>query len=263
MRFTWPEELDMVRSAVSRFAKDLLSVSHNDTKPFDAEVLRELGLLDMVWEDDPKMAALVLFELAKADAVASLAVLRALNHAATGSDGLGFVSKDRVVSFFAPATLAYSADGAHGASGFEPVSLYGLKSAAAYMGNQGAKSDATVSWIHTALALIVAGLATDALKVGYGYANERVQFGKRIADFQGTQFKLAEMSSRTDAATLLAFRSLDAPEFAQASRALALDAALYVTDEALQMHGGYGYTREYRIERLYRDVRALAPLLGA
>lgn len=262
MRFTWPEELDMVRSAVSRFAKDSLSASHNDTKPFDTEMLRELGLLDMVWEDDPKMAALVLFELAKADAVASLAALRAMNQAATGSDGLAFVSKGRVVSFFAPATLAYSAQKACVVSEFEPASLCGLKSAAAYMGNLGAKTDGSVAWMHSALAIILAGMATDALRVGYGYANERVQFGKRIADFQGTQFKLAEMSSRTDAATLLAFRSLDAPEFAEASRSLALDAAVYVTDEALQMHGGYGYTREYRIERLYRDVRTLAPLMS-
>jgi alkylation response protein AidB-like acyl-CoA dehydrogenase len=102
------------------------------------------------------------------------------------------------------------------------------------------------------------------------YMLERRQFGQRLADFQALQFKLADMATELDAARLMLWRaasSLDAgaPEAtmqcAMAKR-LATDAGFHVANEALQLHGGYGYLRDFPIERYLRDVRVHQILEG-
>src|SRR5438045_9715062 len=96
-----------------------------------------------------------------------------------------------------------------------------------------------------------------------GYMLERRQFGQRLADFQALQFKLADMATNLDAARLMLWRaasSLDAGlseatmQCAMARR-LATDAGFHVANEALQLHGGYGYLKDFPIERYLRDVR--------
>ena len=122
-----------------------------------------------------------------------------------------------------------------------------------------------------ALAGVALGLGRAALDDAARYAAERKQFGQAIAEFQAVSFKLADCATELDAARLLAHASAQAPSAdadedpelgAQLSLVLALKAAARATDEALQIHGGYGYTRDFPVERYWRDARALGALAG-
>ena len=106
------------------------------------------------------------------------------------------------------------------------------------------------------------GLGEAALALGTGYAQTRRAFGSALTDFQNTQFVLADARIDLDAAWLLALRAarlLDAGDRAAAETSMAKlfasEAAGRVADRMLQLHGGYGYHRDYAIERIYRDVR--------
>lgn len=108
------------------------------------------------------------------------------------------------------------------------------------------------------------GLAQGALDAAVEYAQERSQFGKRLAQHQGIQFMLAEMQTRLDAARALTYeaaRRKDSGEAhsRQASEAklFASEVALYCASQGLQIHGGNGYTDEYVIERYFRDAKVL------
>jgi alkylation response protein AidB-like acyl-CoA dehydrogenase len=108
------------------------------------------------------------------------------------------------------------------------------------------------------------GLGQRALELALRYSQERRTFGKPIAQHQAIQFKLAEMGTKVEAARLLtikAARMKDAGERsdleAGMAKLFASEAAKEVVEESLRIHGGYGYSKEYEIERLYRD----APLL--
>ena len=112
------------------------------------------------------------------------------------------------------------------------------------------------------IAALSIGLAEAAFGYGLAYAQERRAFGKAVTDFQNTQFVLADCRTELDAAWLLslrAARSLDAGEKAAAESSMAklfaTEASSRVIDKMLQLHGGYGYSRDYPIERLYRDAR--------
>ncbi|HWQ10052.1 MAG TPA: acyl-CoA dehydrogenase family protein, partial [Holophaga sp.] len=91
---------------------------------------------------------------------------------------------------------------------------------------------------------------------------ERKQFGKPIASFQNTQFQLADMQARTDAARLLVYRAACTKDAKQPfstdaamAKLFASETAMDVTTRAVQLHGGYGYTREYPVERMMRDAK--------
>jgi alkylation response protein AidB-like acyl-CoA dehydrogenase len=108
------------------------------------------------------------------------------------------------------------------------------------------------------------GLAQRALELGLRYSQERKAFGKPIAQHQAIQFKLADMATQVEAARLLtvkAARLKDAGERsdmeAGMAKLFASEAARFCAEECLRIHGGYGYSKEYEIERIYRD----APLL--
>jgi alkylation response protein AidB-like acyl-CoA dehydrogenase len=114
------------------------------------------------------------------------------------------------------------------------------------------------------------GGARAALDASLDYVRERRAFGKPIADFQATQFKLADMATELEAARLMVHRaacSLDAKapeatEHAAMAKRFATDIGYRVVDEALQLHGGYGYLKDYPIERLLRDLRVHRILEG-
>jgi alkylation response protein AidB-like acyl-CoA dehydrogenase len=114
------------------------------------------------------------------------------------------------------------------------------------------------------------GGATDALERAMGYAKERQAFGKPIGDFQATQFKLADMATELEAARALLYeaaRRLDAkdPEatkFCAMAKRFVTDAGFRVANDALQIHGGYGYLKDYEVERIVRDVRVNQILEG-
>ncbi len=112
------------------------------------------------------------------------------------------------------------------------------------------------------IAAMALGLGRGALEMAVGYAKDRQAFGKPIAEFQAIQFKLADARTSLDAAELLIQRACflrDAGRsfVAEASMAklFASEAATAVCNEALQIHGGYGYTREFDVERHLRDVK--------
>lgn len=121
----------------------------------------------------------------------------------------------------------------------------------------GADGDEPAVWHDLGLAALALGSARAAMDAAVAYAKERKQFGRPIADFQAIQWKIADGVMAIDAAALLVHKaaiSLDAADAAQA-RAVAVRAGLSATDHALQIHGGYGYTREYPVERHLRSVR--------
>ncbi len=106
------------------------------------------------------------------------------------------------------------------------------------------------------------GIARAALERSVEYAKDRKQFGKPIADFQAIQWKLADMKTELDAAHLLSMRAATMKEKgvpfsreASMSKLFATEAAVRICNEAVQIHGGYGYIREFPVERHLRDVR--------
>jgi len=108
------------------------------------------------------------------------------------------------------------------------------------------------------------GIAQRALELGLRYSQERKTFGKPIAEHQAIQFKLADMATQVDAARLLTLRAARLKDAGQRSdleagmaKLFASEAGRFCVEECLRIHGGYGYSKEYEIERLYRD----APLL--
>ena len=111
------------------------------------------------------------------------------------------------------------------------------------------------------------GLAAGALETTINYVKERKQFGKAIGNFQNTQFQLADMATKVEAARLLVYKAARkkdeyvkdnkvsySVEAAQA-KLCAAEVAMEVTTKAVQLHGGYGYIKEYDVERMMRDAK--------
>ena len=114
------------------------------------------------------------------------------------------------------------------------------------------------------------GGAQRCLDEAIAYTKERRQFGKPIADFQNTQFTIADMATELEAARTLLYLAAakvtdDAPDktrFAAMAKRLATDTGSAVVDRALQLHGGYGYLQDYPVERFWRDLRVHRILEG-
>ncbi|MGI6684939.1 MAG: acyl-CoA dehydrogenase family protein [Bacillota bacterium] len=109
------------------------------------------------------------------------------------------------------------------------------------------------------------GIAQGAIDEAVKYAKERKQFGKPLAKFQAIQFMLAEMETKLNAAKLLVYHAakmLDQGKHCTKEAAMAKyfasESAIDIVSKALQIHGGYGYIKDYPIERMYRDVRVLS-----
>ena len=112
------------------------------------------------------------------------------------------------------------------------------------------------------LAAQALGLAEGALECTVNYVKERKQFGRAIGAFQNTQFQLADMATKVECAQLLVYKAAMAKATqkvysVEAARAklYAAEVAMEVTTKAVQLHGGYGYTREYDVERMMRDAK--------
>jgi alkylation response protein AidB-like acyl-CoA dehydrogenase len=106
------------------------------------------------------------------------------------------------------------------------------------------------------------GIASGAYELALAYSKERKTFGKPISQHQAIQFKLADMATQIEAARLLVFKAAwlkdEGKDYAQASamaKLYASEVAMSVTIEAVQVHGGYGYVKEYHVERLMRDAK--------
>ena len=112
------------------------------------------------------------------------------------------------------------------------------------------------------IAAMAVGIAQGALEASIGYAKERVQFGKPIAEHEAIQFMLADMAVRIDASRVLVHRAAWSKDQGNAFKREAAMAKLYasemssfVTNRAIQIHGGYGYIRDYPVERMLRDAK--------
>ena len=106
------------------------------------------------------------------------------------------------------------------------------------------------------------GLAEGALENTIAYVKERKQFGRAIGAFQNTQFQIADMATKVEAAQLLVYKAAMAKATqkvysveAAKAKLYAAEVAMEVTTKAVQLHGGYGYTREYDVERMMRDAK--------
>ena len=106
------------------------------------------------------------------------------------------------------------------------------------------------------------GIAEGALDKTVAYVKERKQFGRSIAQFQNTQFQLADMATKIKAAQLLVYRAAEAKKNqkrysveAAMAKLYAAETAMEVTTKCVQLHGGYGYMREYDVERMMRDAK--------
>ncbi len=107
------------------------------------------------------------------------------------------------------------------------------------------------------------GIAQGALDFALDYVKERKQFGKRIADFQGIQFMLADMAMTLEAARHMVYvaaakserNDADLSFFSAAAKCYASDVAMQVTTDAVQLLGGYGFTEDFPVERMMRDAK--------
>ena len=112
------------------------------------------------------------------------------------------------------------------------------------------------------IAIQAVGIARRALEHSIRYCSERRQFEQPLAAFQAVQFKLADMAARTEAARALAHRAAvrkdageDASAFASMAKLFASETAMWVTTQAIQLFGGYGYMRDFPVEKLFRDAK--------
>ncbi len=127
---------------------------------------------------------------------------------------------------------------------------------------------ATLDHTRVTIAAQAVGIASGALDYAIGYVKERKQFGKPIADFQGVQFMIADMAMKLEAARQLTYtaaakseramegsRDSDLTFVSAAAKCFASDAAMEITTDAVQLLGGYGYVRDYPVERMMRDAK--------
>nr|WP_323740590.1 acyl-CoA dehydrogenase family protein [Mumia zhuanghuii] len=121
----------------------------------------------------------------------------------------------------------------------------------------------TLDHTRVTIAAQAVGVAQGALDYALGYVKERQQFGKAIAEFQGLQFMIADMGMKVEAARQLTYAAAGRSErgdkdltfFGAAAKAFASDTAMQVTTDAVQLLGGYGFTRDYPVERMMRDAK--------
>jgi alkylation response protein AidB-like acyl-CoA dehydrogenase len=120
----------------------------------------------------------------------------------------------------------------------------------------------TLSGGRIGIAAQALGIAAGALELATKYAQERKSFGKAIAEHQAIAFKLADMATRIEAARLLVYKSawlkdqgLPFDKESAMAKLYASETAMWVTTQAVQIHGGYGYVKEYHVERLMRDAK--------
>jgi alkylation response protein AidB-like acyl-CoA dehydrogenase len=122
---------------------------------------------------------------------------------------------------------------------------------------------ATLDRSRLSIAAQAVGIAQGATDAALAYTAERTQFGKPVSDFQGVQWMLADMATQTEAARQLTYAAAarvdagatDIPYWTSSAKLVAGDTAMRVTTDAVQLLGGYGYIREYPVERMMRDAK--------
>jgi alkylation response protein AidB-like acyl-CoA dehydrogenase len=121
----------------------------------------------------------------------------------------------------------------------------------------------TLDHTRVTIAAQAVGIAQGALDAALAYVQERQQFGRKVAEFQGIQFMLADMGMKLEAARQLTYAAASKSErgdadltyFGAAAKCLASDTAMQITTDAVQLLGGYGYTKDFPLERMMRDAK--------
>ena len=177
-----------------------------------------------------------------------------------------------ITCFIVPADTPGYSHGTHefklgvNASGTTELAFADLRIPARYrLGEEGEGFKVAMSTLdggRIGIAAQAVGIAQGAFEEALAYSQEREQFGSHLSDFQAIQFYLADMSTELDAARLLTWKAAWAKENqkrftleAAQAKLFASEMAQRVTNKALQIHGGYGYTKEYNVERYFRDAR--------
>lgn len=277
MRFSLSEDHQLLRQMVRDFvAAQVAPHAGGWEAGVPAAVLAavgELGLLGVLVPEklggagmDPLAYAMAVEELAFGDGGLALVVaLHAgpyVTHAlATGRDlvPLGAWGDDLV-----PAAATEVLGATLGTPG-EAVETYGMRSARLAPKVPGAALPESREAAYVAalgVSAVAVGVARAALEAGGRYALERKQFGRPIAEFQASQWKVADGATGVDAARLLVQRAAGDLSTAPMALTFAADVARSTTDDAIQLHGGYGYTREYPVERFWRDAKFCQLALG-
>lgn len=128
----------------------------------------------------------------------------------------------------------------------------------------------TLSVGRVGVASMSLGIAQEALDLAVDYTKTRVQFGKPLASNQALRFMMADMETKLNAARMLTYNAAwmmdnkqDATKAASMAKYYASESAFDIVNKSLQLHGGYGYSKEYEIERLYRDIRVTSIYEGS
>lgn len=158
----------------------------------------------------------------------------------------------------------------HSTMGFRPLPLVDLTydltvPASAHLAAAPADAGDEDALGRLSTAAIAVGIAQAALEHALRYGGEREQFGQPIRNFEGIQRKLAEMATRIAAARALVERAagnMDDAALGAMAKLAAAECAMYVTTEAVQVYGGYGYMRDYPVEKLMRDAKATEIMHG-
>jgi butyryl-CoA dehydrogenase len=177
-----------------------------------------------------------------------------------------------ITCFIVPADTPGYSHGTHefklgvNASGTTELAFDGMRLPARYrLGEEGEGFKVAMSTLdggRIGIAAQAVGIAQGAFEEALAYSQEREQFGQHLADFQAIQFYLADMATEIDAARLLTWKAAWLKDRGKRFTLEASQAKLFasemsqrVTNKALQIHGGYGYTKEYNVERYFRDAR--------
>ena len=177
-----------------------------------------------------------------------------------GTDGLTFGAQERKMGWNAQPTAMVHFDGVH-VPAENLIGEEGQGFRIAMRGLDGGRIN---------IASCSLGGAGQALSLARNYMRDRQQFGRPLAEFQALQFKLADMATELDAARLMVWRAAtaldvnhpDATTYCAMAKRFATDAGFDVANQALQLHGGYGYLRDYPLERIVRDLRVHQILEG-
>jgi alkylation response protein AidB-like acyl-CoA dehydrogenase len=112
------------------------------------------------------------------------------------------------------------------------------------------------------IAAMALGIAQGALDCSLAYVKDREQFNRPIAEFQGIRFKLADMATRIEAARTLTYQAAtlkqelkSVPKWSSMAKLFASETAVWVAEQSVQVHGGYGYTKDYPAEKYWRDSK--------